>query len=109
MPSPRPRRAEPGVSRFRLTVRAQQNLQAIFEFSVEWFGERQAQKYQAGMLACFELLAENPKLGRLSPAIRPGMRRHEHGSHVVIYREEAEAGIVIGAVLHKRQLLALKL
>ena len=109
MQSRRPRRAEPGVSNYQLTVRAQRHLQAIFEFSIERFGERQADKYRASLLACFDLLAENPKLGRLSPTIRPGMRRHEHGSHVIIFREEVDARIVIGAILHKRQMLALKL
>ena len=108
MRSLRPRRAEPGVRKYRLTVRAEGHLQAIFEFSIERFGERQALKYQASIIACFELLADNPKLGRLSPTSRPGMRRHEHESHVVIYREEPGEGIVIGAILHKRQMLALK-
>ena len=105
---PRPRRAEPGVSSYRLTVRAQRHLQEIFEFSVERFGERQALRYKSSIVACFEMLADNPRLGRLSPTIRPGMRRHEHESNVVLYREDADVGIIIGAILHKRQLLALK-
>lgn len=36
------------------------------------------------------------------------MRRHEHGSHVILYREEKD-GVLIVAVLHSRSIRGLKL
>ncbi|MCO6441977.1 MAG: type II toxin-antitoxin system RelE/ParE family toxin [Nitrococcus mobilis] len=34
-------------------------------------------------------------------AIRPGIRRHEHESHVIFYRED-DGGILVLAVIHRR-------
>ena len=57
---------------------------------------------------CFELLAENPLMGRQSATIRPGLRRHEHGSHVILYKQEDD-GVLIVAVVHGRSVHGLKL
>ena len=42
-------------------------------------------------------------LGRVCDEIRPGLRRHEHGKHVLFYREE-RGGILISRILHQRTL-----
>jgi toxin ParE1/3/4 len=47
-------------------------------------------------------------LGRHSPTIRPGLRRHEHGSHVILYKEDDD-GVLIVAVVHGRNVRSLKL
>jgi toxin ParE1/3/4 len=47
-------------------------------------------------------------MGRLSDTVRPGLRRHEHGSHVVIYKEQP-VYILIVAVVHGRSIKGLKL
>jgi hypothetical protein len=49
---------------------------------------------------CFEMLSGNPHAGRKADDIRPGLRRHEHESHVRFYREDADA-ILILAVIHR--------
>jgi toxin ParE1/3/4 len=67
----------------------------------------QAIKYQMSFEHCFQLLAENPRMGRQSPTIRPGLRRHEHGSHVILYKEESD-GVLIVAVIHWRSIHGLK-
>jgi toxin ParE1/3/4 len=45
------------------------------------------------------MLARHPRMGRTAHSIAPGLRRHEHGAHVVLYLEE-EAGILVVAVVH---------
>ncbi len=60
------------------------------------------------MEACFQLLADNPRLGREAKAIAPGVRRHEHGSHVILY-EESGTGVLILAVLHQKSVIRLPL
>lgn len=47
-------------------------------------------------------------MGRAVPLGRRGVRRHEHGSHVIFYREQ-QATVLVIAVLHKRRLLSLAL
>jgi toxin ParE1/3/4 len=49
------------------------------------------------------MLAGNPGLGRSCDHVRPGLRRMEHGKHVVFYREEA-GGILVVRILHRLML-----
>ncbi len=87
---------------YRLTRRAEADLADIFERSFASFGPRQAERYRDGLKACFDLIGDNPEIGRLV-RIRPGLRRHEHGRHVIFYRESA-AGVLVVTVLHERRL-----
>lgn len=45
-------------------------------------------------------------MGRKAEAIAPGVRRHEHGSHVILYEEQSD-GIDILAVIHGRSVRGL--
>jgi hypothetical protein len=45
----------------------------------------------------------NPALGRACDYIRPGLRRMEHGRHVVFYRQAA-GGIPVSRILRQRML-----
>jgi toxin ParE1/3/4 len=97
-----------GVSEYRLSARADANLRDIYLLGIEQFGRRHAEKYRLGLDACFAMLARHPKAGRTSPTVRPGLRRHEHGSHVILYRENTDHVLII-AVLHSRSIRGLKL
>lgn len=94
------------MPRFRLTRRAARDLRDIFAYGYRVFGRAQADRYGAGLAACFELLAENPRLGRPADTIGMGVRRHEHRRHVVLYEEEP-GGVLILAVVHERRVIKL--
>jgi toxin ParE1/3/4 len=96
------------VTSYRISRRANANLTDIYVFGVQHFGRPQALAYQVELEDCFAMLARHPKGCRTSPTIRPGLRRHEHGSHVILYREEKD-GILIVAVLHSRSIRGLRL
>jgi toxin ParE1/3/4 len=96
------------MSSYRVSERANDDLLDIYLYGVEQFGPLQAVEYQLSLHHCFQLLAENPRMGRTSETIREGLRRHEHGSHVILYRPEADH-ILIVAVLHGRSVRGLKL
>ena len=49
------------------------------------------------------MLADNPALGRPCDGVRPGLRRMEHGRHVVFYRQDVR-GILVSRLLHQRML-----
>jgi toxin ParE1/3/4 len=65
------------------------------------WGSAQTRRYTQGLRACFQLLAENPSLGRTCDAVHPGLRRLEHGKHVVFYLSQAD-GVLIVRVLHQQ-------
>lgn len=94
------------MAHYRLSLRADQDLFDIFRYGIKTFGLVQAESYQIDLTRCFNLLAENPRLGRPADIIAPGLRRHEHARHVILYEIEAD-GVLILAVLHDRSLLHL--
>lgn len=95
------------VAKYHLTVRAEAELIDIFLFGIERFGLLQARRYSEALAACFQLLADNPRLGRPADAIAPGVRRHEHESHVILY-EIGGNEVTILAVVHSSSVKGLR-
>lgn len=91
------------MARFRFSRLAEADLMDIFTYSLRTWGEEQALRYVEGLEASCRQLANNPELGRACDDIRPGLRRMEHGQHVIFYRTE-ERGILVSRVLHRRML-----
>jgi toxin ParE1/3/4 len=87
------------MSEYALTKRAEADLFDTFLFGHERFGARQAEIYAAELEHIFQLLADNPRIGREAETIAPGVRRHEHGSHVILY-EISPDGVLILALVH---------
>ncbi len=93
---------------YALTNRAGNDLFEIALYGYERFGARQAEAYAAELEHVFQLLAENPRLGRMAATIARGVRRHEHGSHVILY-EEVSGGVLVLAIVHKSSVRRLRL
>lgn len=96
------------MAEFALTKRAEVDLYDLALFGLERFGERQVEAYLAELDHVFRLLANQPRMGRKAETIAPGVRRHEHRSHVILY-EEATQGVRILAVVHAKSLRRLSL
>ena len=88
---------------FRFSRRAEADLMDIARYTLERWGEKQTKRYIDGLEACCHQLAGSPELGRRCDDIRPGLRRMEHGRHVIFYRLDA-GGILISRILHQRML-----
>jgi len=91
------------VPRLRFSRRADSDLLEIARYTLRQWGREQARVYVEGLESCCRMLAENPSLGRRCDEVRPGLRRMEHGKHVVFYRLEPE-GIIVSRILHERML-----
>lgn len=72
-------------------------------YTLHTWGEDQAIRYIDGIATCCRQLADNPELGRACGHVRPGLRRMEHGRHILFYRIES-TGILISRILHQRML-----
>ncbi|WP_376985951.1 type II toxin-antitoxin system RelE/ParE family toxin [Bosea sp. R86505] len=96
------------MAEFALTKRAEADLYDLALFGLERFGERQVEAYLAEFDHVFRLLANQPRMGRKAEAIAPGVRRHEHRSHVIL-DEEAASGVRILAVVHVKSVRRLSL
>ena len=65
---------------YRLTRQAKSDIKAIYRYTVEYFGEGQAQEYLDGLEYSFDLLTDNPNIGRL---FEGKIRRYVYKSHLV--------------------------
>lgn len=86
------------MAAYRLTRRADRKLAAIYQYTLENFGETKADAYFAVLEKVFELLAERPYLGRPFHEFR----RFEHEAHVIFYRPQ-RASVLIVDVFHRRE------
>ncbi len=96
------------MTHYELSERANNDLYEIFLYGYEQFGVNRAEAYAERLHHIFQLLAENPRMGRAAPSIAAGVRRHEHGEHIVLY-EESSVGVTILRVVYKRSMQRLTL
>lgn len=86
------------MTAYRISVRASEELLSTYLSGIELFGVNQAGRYLDELHAVFDLLAANPRMGRPAPRAGPDVRRHEHQSHVVFYKEMADGVLILGVV-----------
>jgi toxin ParE1/3/4 len=91
------------VAKFKLTRHSEADLDAILEYTLETWGKKQAGRYLDDLQACLQELADGLGLERSCDSIRPGLKRREHGRHVVFYRPK-EYGIRVIRILHQDML-----
>ena len=84
---------------YRLSRRAEVDLQDIYRYTVEAFGRPQAQKYLFELDSVFELLGDHPNIGR---GYEVGTHQFVHGSHIIIYRIETDHVLIV-RIAHARQ------
>lgn len=85
---------------FNLTPRARDDLQGIWTYSFEVWGETQADRYVTEIYERFSWLAARPRTGKHRPDICEGYYCFPQGSHLVFYLIRGEAIDIIG-VPHK--------
>jgi toxin ParE1/3/4 len=91
------------MAKFRLSRRAEADLLSIGKYTLREWGKSQTARYLSELETCCQMLADNPALGRPCDHVRPGLRHHEHGRHVLFYRWERD-GILVSRILHQRML-----
>jgi toxin ParE1/3/4 len=79
---------------------AESDLDEIANYTIQRWGAAQATRYLSELEDCCEGLTKNPGLGRGCDSLRAGLRRMEHGSHVIFFATE-ESGILVVRILHK--------
>jgi len=69
--------------RYELSERAAADIRSIIRYTIENFGRAQADEYTDGLYSSFELLTDNPKLGKDVP--QTTVRRYIYRMHYVYY------------------------
>ena len=86
---------------YRLSPRAQRDLDAIFDYTVGQWGLPQATRYVDLIQAACVDLAEAPQQAQGCAHIRPGYRRRRVGQHHIYFRL-TNYGVAVIRILHQR-------
>ncbi|KPF78834.1 plasmid stabilization protein ParE [alpha proteobacterium AAP81b] len=93
------------MTRYVLSPLARADLDDIWDYTARRWDEAQAETYLRLIQAAIDAVAANPKLGRPYDEVRTGYRRRRAGSHLIFYREVADA-IDVVRVLHEKMDIA---
>ncbi len=84
---------------YKLTVKADLDIDDIWEYTNSQWGENQASKYLSQLEERFIALAENPNIGKQRYELTESPMSYHCGRHVIFYRK-ARKGIEVRRVLH---------
>lgn len=86
---------------YRLSPLAERDLEEIWSYVAEDASATTADRLMDAIVDRFELLAEQPRMGRLRPEFGAGVRSFTLENHVIYYRHEGD--VLIARVLHGRR------
>jgi toxin ParE1/3/4 len=89
--------------KLRLTADARADIRSILRYTARQWGIRQRDIYHAALLEGMDKLLRHPALGEERTDLFDGCRALRVEHHLLFYRI-AETGIVVGRVLHVRQM-----
>lgn len=86
---------------YRLSTLAEQDLDEIWSYVADDASPETADRLIDDIVDRFDLLAEQPGMGRVRPEFGPGVRSFAVENYVVYYRQEGD--VLIARVLHGRR------
>jgi toxin ParE1/3/4 len=86
---------------YRLSRLAERDLDEIWSYVAEDASLETADRLIDAIVEKFELLSEQPRMGRLRPEFGAGVRSFTVENHVIYYRHDGE--ILIARILHGRR------
>ncbi len=86
---------------YRLSALAERDLEEIWSYVAEDASPAIADRLIDAIIDRFELLAEQPRMGRLRPEFGEGVRSFTVENHVIYYRHADD--VFIARVLHGRR------
>ncbi len=89
------------MAEYRLSPKAQRDLEGIFDYTVAQWGLEQASRYTDLIEATCTILADAPHQAQSCASIRPGYRRRSVQQHVIYFRPTSY-GIAVIRILHQR-------
>ena len=87
------------MSNYRIALQAKQDLQRIYQYGFDRFGEAQADSYFWGFFDCFDKIAEFPELYPAVDHIRIGYRRCIYKADTIyfrVYSSQVEIMAILG-------------
>jgi len=90
------------INKYELTLLAENDLENIFDYTIDQWGEQQATDYTNKLFKRFEWLAENSNLGKKRDEVSEGYLSYFEESHTIFFRE-TNGGIEILGIPHQSE------
>jgi len=88
------------MASYTLTNKAVLDLSAIWEYTVETWSERQADKYYFMLLDTCQDLADGKASGKIYPEINTEILGFRAGQHILFYRKLSHDKVEVARILH---------
>lgn len=72
-------------AKYKLSLLAENDMENIFDYTIDRWGEPQAAKYTRQLYDHFQCLADNQQLGIWRNDVKDGYRSWIEGSHTIFY------------------------
>jgi len=88
---------------YKLSALAKEDLLAIFNLTIQNWGESKAREYAQKLANGFNLLSQSPEIGKTRNELCPNALSFPVGSHIIFYaiNKELNTNIEIARVLHQ--------
>jgi len=90
------------MAKYKLTIKAVDDLSNIWNYTLEKWSEKQADKYYNMLVDSFNEIARNPKLGKNYSDIIENILGIRVGRHIIFYRKTQDYEIEITRILHEQ-------
>lgn len=97
------------MARFKFTNKAIQDLSDIWEYTIEIWSEKQAEKYYNLIIDSCAELAKNHQQGKAYFEIYPELFGYNVSKHIIFYRLIDKSTIEITRILHEKMDIKTKL
>tara|TARA_R100000789_G_C2944181_1_gene133020 strand:+ start:55 stop:348 length:294 start_codon:yes stop_codon:yes gene_type:complete len=74
------------MNHYILSQKTHDDIDDIYEFGVDEFGQDQALEYLIGLRTHFQFILKNPHIGKNRDEIKEGLFSFPYVSHIVFYR-----------------------
>ncbi|MBK9254994.1 MAG: type II toxin-antitoxin system RelE/ParE family toxin [Saprospiraceae bacterium] len=85
---------------YKLTIKAVEDLNDIWEYTIEQWSEEQADKYYNLLLNSFQDIANNPDVGKRYDGIGKDLFGIKSNRHIIFHRKLVDKPIEITRILH---------
>jgi len=90
------------MAKYKLTIKAVDDLSNIWNYTLEKWSEKQADKYYNMLVDSFNEIARNPKLGKNYSDIIENILGIRASRHIIFYRKTQDYEIEITRILHEQ-------
>lgn len=87
--------------RYELSKLALEDIDSIWEYTVQNWSIEQAEKYYIDIFSTIQLICQNPEIGKTINEVKAKHRRMNIGSHMIIYKSINNVNYV-DRILHQR-------